>query len=88
MTARDASPAQYSYGSRGSSISSTVSATIERVPSALARTTPVEQVTTVAGGGQCCEYLVAKDTTNEHQDDRAAGASLLPVMELKGAPTR
>jgi predicted ArsR family transcriptional regulator len=50
---------------------------------------PVEQVTTVAGGGAACEYLVAKDALNEHADDRAAGTGLLPVMELKGAaPTR
>jgi predicted ArsR family transcriptional regulator len=45
---------------------------------------PVEQVTTVAGGGLSCEYLVAKD----HIEGQAAGGSLLPVMELKGAPTR
>ncbi len=45
---------------------------------------PVEQVTTMAGGGATCEYLVAK----EQVDDRAAGGGLLPVMELKGASSR
>ena len=49
---------------------------------------PVEQVTTLATGGACCEYLVAKDAAREHLDERAAGTDLLPVMELKGASTR
>ena len=41
---------------------------------------PVEQITTVAGGGHACEYLVAKD-----DDERPALASgLLPVVEQKG----
>ena len=49
---------------------------------------PVEQITTLAGGGAACEYLVAKETVakevvGEHIDGRAAG--LLPVVELKGA---
>ena len=44
---------------------------------------PVEQITTVAGGGAACEYLVAKEVVGEHIDGRAA--SLLPIVELKGA---
>ena len=41
---------------------------------------PVEQITTVAGGGAACEYLVAK-----HDDERpVAGNGLLPVLEQKG----
>ena len=48
---------------------------------------PVEQITTVAGGGAACEYLVAKDD-NERRPVLAYG--LLPVVEQqKGtAPAR
>lgn len=49
---------------------------------------PVEQVTTVAGGGAACEYLVAKDD----DFDRTRASGLLPVVEMmqeKGtAPAR
>ena len=53
---------------------------------------PVEQVTTVAGGGATCEYMVPKDASsvgaaNENNRDRAV-AGLLPVVQMKGAAAR
>ena len=45
---------------------------------------PVEQITTVAGGGAACEYLVAKN-----DNERPAPAyGLLPVEQKGTAPAR
>ena len=50
---------------------------------------PVEQITTVAGGGVACEYLVAKSDDKFDERRPVGGNGLLPVVEQKGtAPAR
>lgn len=47
---------------------------------------PVEQVMTVAEGGQVCEYLVPKGEDDEQNNERAGG--LIPVVAQKGTVKR